>query len=148
MNNENNTQFTDKKHEIIFQAKMNIYYHESKENFYSKFLENTTFITLILSSATISSFIADFNVLGFIFGITITILNAAVLSYGMLQKLMLHREFKRDWGDIINLSESKKSIDDLIIIDKKIVNLNTREPSPNTKLVKKSYEQTKIAMGL
>jgi hypothetical protein len=47
----------EKKHDLVFQARMNIIYHEKSEEFFSKFINWTAFISVLFSSAAITDVI-------------------------------------------------------------------------------------------
>jgi hypothetical protein len=146
------------KHELVFQAKMNVYYHESAERDYSNLLVLTSFLSIVFSSA---AFAAIGNVIpGWIpiskdtiisvFSLLITCLNGAVLALGARQKANLHSALKKRWIDVLsdiqitNESEHEKIEE----ITRRFYKNNAEEPPPSKRRLDKAYKAVCVSMGL
>lgn len=138
------------RHDLQFQARMNIRYHESLEHRYGNWLNWTSFISLILSSAAFLALLDTLPYTAWIVGsiaLLAALLNGAVLAFGMLGKFSLHADLKRQW--ILLLSRLQTAPDDqLAAIESELHALNAREPAAEPKLLDQTYEKTCTALGL
>ncbi|MCP5159578.1 MAG: hypothetical protein H6974_04995 [Gammaproteobacteria bacterium] len=138
------------RHELQFQARMNIRYHENLERRYGNWLNWTSFVSFILSSA---AFIALLETIPYkswiVAGIALiaALLNGAVLAFGMLGKFSLHADLKRQW--ILLLSRLQTTPDDrLVDIETELHALNAREPAAERRWLNQAYEETCTALDL
>ncbi len=146
-----------RKHEIVFQALMNVYYHENIENNSLKLLNWTAFITIIFSSTSFV-LIADFVPTTFKFAkeiifalltFSITCLNSIVLAFGVSHKMMLHRDLKKKWLELYgSANQAEESTEKIENIECLYNDLNTLEPPANEKQLEIAYKKTCIKMGL
>ncbi len=147
-----------RKHEIVFQALMNVIYHENFEKKFSKLLDWTAFFSIIFSSATFIiifglvpetlAFI-DKKVIFAMLAFSVTCLNSIVLAFGITHKMVLHRDLKKKWlglyGEANHTTECEEGIKK---IEREYYYLNTLEPPANKKQLKLAYEDTCLKMGL
>ena len=138
------------RHDLQFQARMNIRYHEALERRYGAWLNWTSFVSFILSSAALLTLLDTLPYKGWIVGgiaLLAALLNGAVLSFGMLGKFSLHADLKRQW--ILLLSRLQVAPEDqLADIETELHALNAREPAAEPKLLDRTYEETCTALGL
>lgn len=149
--------FERKKLEIVFHALMNIDYHEGIERGCSTFINATTFISIIFSSASFilvtklipDEFYYEKNIVIAILTFVITILNGISLAFGLSHKLETHRSLKKKWIQIYGkaklLKDNVKKID---AIELEMHQLNSIEPPPNKKKLLTSYNKACAALGL
>ncbi|HCB13652.1 MAG TPA: hypothetical protein DEP36_08830 [Gammaproteobacteria bacterium] len=138
------------RHDLQFQARMNIRYHEALEHRYGNWLNWTSFVSFILSSAALLTLLDTLPYKGWIVGsiaLLAALLNGAVLSFGMLGKFSLHADLKRQW--ILLLSRLQTTSDDCLAeVEADLHALNAREPAAEPKLLDQAYEETCTAFGL
>lgn len=140
--------------DLLFLGRMNVRYHESMELHYERFINWTSFTSVLLSSAAFVSFSsllpeslqsskeAIFSVVALV----VTTLNAAVLALGMFNKFTTHSELKKQW--IIFLAHLDRADEShLGDIEQELHDLNAREPAASPKLLHKAHEKTKAALG-
>lgn len=147
---------TKEHHEYVFIARMNIAYHERAERRYSLWLNYTAMMSLLLASA---SFIAV-SQLSFLKGhgplivtitsLLVTVMNAAVLAFGMQNRAKRHWDLKRKWtifhGMVVQ--SDKEDTAALKVLAAELVDINSSEPPPNESMLNKAYKSTCTAMGL
>ncbi|MEN8220046.1 MAG: hypothetical protein ABFS56_27590 [Pseudomonadota bacterium] len=146
----------DKKHELVFQARMNIIYHEKSEEIFSKFINWTAFISVLFSSATIIAlipWIENSKLLIAFFSIVVTCTNAGVLAFEMLHKIGMHSHLRKKWMEVLHLAQtidtSHAEVENEIEkVETELFKLNTEEPVQNSKRLKMAYELTCVSMGL
>jgi len=141
-------------HELMFQARMNIRYHEALERRYQSWINWTSFASVTMASA---AFAAMADVLpadlapyknGLAAGVTllVTLLNGGVLAFGMLDKLGVHADLKRQWMSYLGrVNAARESMADL---EREFHALNAREPAPKPRLLGQAYHDTCAALGL
>ncbi len=142
------------RHELLFQGRMNIRYHEDLERFYSQFLNWTAFVSLLLSSAAFAAlgslFPADWQPVSTlvvaVLAMSVAGLNGALLAFGMLNRLMTHAELKKQWiGFLGRLSATDD--DHLADIEQAFHALNAQEPAPDQRRLDRAYEATCVSLG-
>lgn len=142
-------------HDLRFLARMNIRYHEVLERRYESWLNWTSFVSLLLSSAAFialadalpNSFLPYKNLLVSFIALLVAILNGAVLSFGMLGKFATHADLRRQW--ISQLSKVESAEDrQLPELERDYHALNAREPAPDRRLLDRAYDETCGALGL
>lgn len=143
------------RHELLFQGRMNIRYHESLERFYGQFLNWTAFVSLLLSSAAFATlgslFPADWQPAQtwLVAGLALSVagLNGALLAFGMLNRLMTHAELKKQW--ILFLGRLPATDDaHLAEAEQAFHALNAQEPAPDQRRLDRAYEETCASLGL
>ena len=149
----------EKKHDFVFQARMNITYHEKSEEFFSKFINWTAFISVIFSSAAFAALTdvipwgENSKLLIAFFSIVVTCTNGGVLAFEMLHKMGMHSHLRKKWMTVLHLAQkidpSKTDIEtEIEKVQTELFYLNTEEPAPNSKRLKQAYELTCVSMGL
>jgi len=149
----------EKKHELVFQARMNIIYHEKSEEFFSKFINWTAFISVLFSSAAFAAitevipWIENSKLLIAFFSIVVTCTNAGVLAFEMLHKIGMHSHLRKKWMTVLHLAQtidtSHAEVENQIEkVEAELFKLNTEEPVQNSKRLKMAYELTCVSMGL
>lgn len=146
----------EKLHEYKFQARMNIFYHEERERYYTNFVNLTTFITVISSSMAFAvlgdviPFIgANNKILAAFIAFVVATLNGAVLAVGMYNKIILHSTLKNKWIDFYKISDSDfVEIKDFKTLEDLFSSINTSEPAPDMKKLDKAYHMACRALGL
>lgn len=139
-------------HKLEFRALMNVVYHERAERFHQVLLNVTGFLSIILSSAAFATLIPQTFYVSqrVIIGLATFLvagLNAAVLAFGVTQKLMDHRQFKQKWMAL--LGDVRKAGDaDLDALSARFYAINAEEPPPNTKRLDRAYRDACQRMGL
>lgn len=143
------------RHDLFFQGRMNIRYHESLEQFYGQWLNWTTFISLLLSSAafaTLGSVLpTEWQTLKTAFvaalALAVTGLNGAVLAFGMRNQFITHVDLKRQWIDFLGRLQSADDAQ-LAEMERAFHALNAREPAPQRRRLHRAYDQTCESLGL
>lgn len=144
-------------HELKFTARMNIFYHERLESYYNKFINFTSFFSVVLSSMAFAALtelipatIISKEVLIAIIAFLIALLNGAVLAFGMQAQAIIYSDLKKKWHNIltdINLMSAQEKFD-LDIIEKKMSDMHASEPPPNKRIVDMAFKKATIALGL
>jgi len=117
---------------------------------------HTSMASLLLASAAFVAisqlpWVAQYsNWIIAISALAVTVLNSAVLAFGMVSKAKEHADFKRKWtefhGHVLNADiESDFAISSL---DKLYIDINSSEPAPNKNWLDQAYDATCIAMGV
>ena len=151
------TALTQRQHELVFQARMNISYHESLERFYGQWLNWTSFTSLIFSSAA-------FAALGNLLPITwqpfremivgslafvIACLNGSVLAFGMRTKMSTHADLKKKWMLFLSRAQLDAGDGDPINkLEREFHELNAQEPAPNRRRLEHAYQEACKSLGL
>ncbi len=136
---------------LYFLGRTNIRYHEGQELRYERFLNWTSFSSLLLSSAAFVSLTpllpaAWQPFLSASFALIVTTLNGAVLALGMLSKYTLHGDLKKEWMRFIARLENMEDAR-LPEMVQAFHDLNTREPAGNDADFAKAEAATRTAMG-
>ncbi|MBK7982111.1 MAG: hypothetical protein IPK09_00590 [Candidatus Competibacteraceae bacterium] len=139
---------------LLFLGRMNVHYHESMELVYGRFLNWTSFASLLLSSAAfaaVGSMMPETwkpyrDTLIALLALGVTALNAAVLAFGMYGKFITHTDLKKDWIAFLGALEIATD-DRLPEIERQFNTLNAREPAPNRRLLDRAHDKTREALG-
>ncbi len=97
----------DKKHELLFIARLNVNYYEHAESFYTNVISTTIFLSLLLSSSTfavlgemIPVVIPYKLTISAFFAAIVTIMNALLLAFNIQSKANSHGYLRRRWVSI------------------------------------------------
>lgn len=138
------------RHDLQFQARMNIRYHEALEHRYGNWLNWASFVSFVLSSAAFLALLDTIPYKNWIVGsiaLVAALLNGAVLSFGMLGKFSLHADLKRQW--ILCLGRLQTADDaQLKAVEDECSALHAREPSADPKQLQRAYREACTALGL
>lgn len=138
---------------------MNTIYHESRELWYSRVLNWTTFISIVFSSAAIAA-LGDFlpaqwqslnGIIAASCAALIAVLNAAILSFGVIEKAKLHTILRIRWIQALGKAQRispEASPEDVKKVVDEFVALATEEPPPIPSILESSFVKTRTAMGL
>lgn len=136
---------------LYFLGRTNICYHEGRELHYERFLNWTSFASVVLSSAAFVSFTpllpADLQpFVSALFALAVTGLNGVVLAMGMLSKYTMHGDLKKEWMRFVARLES---MDDQRLPEmvQAFHDLNAREPAGNDADFAKAEAATRTALG-
>lgn len=137
--------------DLYFLGRANICYHEGKELYYERFLNWTSFASLMLSSA---AFVSITPLLpqagqGYITGglaVLVTFLNAGVLALGMLTKYTTHADLKKEWMRFVARLD-RTDDEHLPDMEQSLHDLNAREPAGTDTDFAKAEDKTRIALG-
>jgi len=112
---DNNGIAKEKEHNLKFQVLMNMHYHEILELRYTNLLNWAAFLSILFSSASFfaigdlipNSYYLYKNSVLILFTFFVFSYNAFILSFGVLQKTIQHRDFKKKmvrfiWTSTIN----------------------------------------------
>lgn len=143
-------------HELVFHGRMNINYHEGLERFYGQWLNWTTFMSLIFSSAAFAA-LGNFlpspwqpyresivAVLAFI----IACLNGAVLAFGMRTKFSTHAELKKKWIAFLGQVQADLDSAALAAVERQFHELNAQEPAANRRRLRRAADEACENLGL
>lgn len=143
------------RHELLFQGRMNVRYHESLEHFYNQFLSWSAFASLLLSSAAFAALgsllPADWQPhqtwVVAVLALVVAILNGAILAFGIFNRLMTHADLKKQW--IMFLGKLSAADDEhLAEVEQAFHALNAQEPAPNQRLLNRAYEEACTSLDL
>lgn len=140
--------------DLLFLGRMNVRYHESMELLYGRFLNWTSFASLLLSSAAfaaVGSMMPDDwkpyrDTIIALLALAVTALNAAVLAFGMYGKFVAHADLKKQWIEFLG-ALAIAAEDQLPEIEHQFTALNSREPAPNRRLLDRAHDKTREALG-
>lgn len=146
---------TDVRHTLRFSARMNITYHEELEQFYSQWLGWSAFVSLILSSASFAALsnlvppslqpFREWALAALALGVTV--LNGALLAFGMRGKFITHAELKRKWIDFLGQVETASEAE-LSALERKFHEINAQEPAADRRRLDRAYEQACVMLGV
>ena len=145
---------THNRNDLLFLGRMNVRYHESMELFYGRFLNWAVFASLLLSStafAAASSMLPDpwrpyRDAIIAALALGMTLLNAAVVAFGMYGKFIVHVDLKKRWITFLWRLEQTDDAQ-LHAIDTLFNELNAQEPAPNRYLLNRAHAKTQEALG-
>lgn len=140
--------------DLFFLGRMNIRYHESMELMYGRFLNWTSFASLLLSSAAFAAVGAMLpeawkpyrDTIIALLALAVTALNAAVLAFGMYGKFMSHTDFKKQWIEFLSALEAATDAQ-MPEMERQLNALNAREPAPNRFWLDRAHNKTRQALG-
>lgn len=143
------------RHELLFQGRMNIRYHEQQERFYVQFLNWTSFASLLLSSAAFAALGPSLPApwqpykdgLIAVLALGVAGLNGAVLAFGMRTRYITHVDLKKQWIDFLSRLQSTDDAA-LITVEQAFHALNAREPAPNLRALDRAYKDTCASLAL
>jgi hypothetical protein len=140
--------------DLFFLGRMNIRYHESMELMYGRFLNWTSFASLLLSSAAFAAVGAMLpetwkpyrDAIIALLALAVTALNAAVLAFGMYGKFISHTDLKKQWIEFLSALEAAAD-DQIPEVERQFDALNAREPAPNERILHRAHDKTREALG-
>ena len=136
---------SDRRHTVLFQARMSVFYHERMEWWLGLLMNLNAFLSILLGSAAIISASEPKTVA--VFGILIALSNALVLSFSVQRSMMTHGHLRRKWLELTGRAES--ATDETIAqVEEQFHTLNGEEPPPITWLLNRAHDATSSAMGL
>lgn len=146
----------DRLHELLYLGRMNIFYHERCERRFGLWLNWTSMASLILASASFAALSDSSWLAGLKYyiiaaaSLTVTVLNSAVLAFGMVEKNKLHSDLKRQWsefyGKLFVIDENDQY--EISRLHKEMAKINSSEPAPLRSLLKKAQIDATRSMGL
>jgi hypothetical protein len=128
---------------------MNIFYHEELEGFYNKFVSNTMFLSVLLSTVAFSGFAALAPWVAPVSTLMIAGLNAAVLAFGMGFKYNQHSALKSRWYDFLSQVElMEEDRPHWEFLTRRYYDLCAQEPKPQRKRLLRAQDAAEFQMGL
>lgn len=146
---------TPTRHDQLFRGRMNIRYHEALERRYGNWINWTSFVSLLLSSAAfvalVDAFPPDWKIykdliVGAI-ALSAAIMNGVLLSFGMLGKFSIHADLKREWIHFLGRLDAATD-EQLPEIDREFHAICAREPAVEPKLLDRAFNDACIALDL
>lgn len=146
------------RHELLFTCHMNAIYHESLQRYYSLWLGFASFFSIVFSSAAFFA-LADLMpgvllesktlILGSI-SFLIASVNAAVLSFGMPERLRQHSDLRRQWIDAIARTQRTDGSDrsQIAELQSLVAALNAIEPPAIKWRLDRAFVGASRVMGL
>ena len=146
------------KRRLVYCARMNVIYHESRERVYRRWIRWTAFLSLLLSAAatiwlTELLFPAQAAVVGkrtaIALGFVVAIGNAAALAFDWYGQLSCHARLKSKWlalsadAGLLDVTDQRR-FDELV---RRVSELNAEEPPPVESALRKAFEAADVALG-
>ena len=149
--------FPKTRHEFEFTARMNLHYHDLREQRLSRYQSATTFVSVAFSSAAVASF-TDLiptvlilpglgnNALPVFLSTTVAILNAGSLAFGISNGIRTHALLRRRWNGFLARATDKDV--PLEVLRDEIISISADEPPAICRVLNIAYLETCRAMGL
>jgi hypothetical protein len=153
----------NKKHELLFTARLNVNYYEHAESFYTNVISTTVFMSLLLSSSTFAVLgdvipvISPYKVIiSSSFAAIVTVMNALLLAFNIQAKANSHGCLRRQWvsiyADIMEIDlghlEEEEATRLLSRTEHESNKHQISEHTENNKWANRAYEMTCKNMGL